>query len=473
MEPIQCDVVILGGGIAGYTAAIRAAQLGKKAVVVEKEKLGGTCLHRGCIPSKAYLQSAELFAKLSEGEKYGIRSNKMELDFERVRSRKEEIVSQLYQGLQLLMRKHKIEVIEGNGRVIGPSIFSPKSGAIAVEKANGDTVTVVGDYTILATGSRPKKLKGLPDDAKIMTSDEVLEMETLPKEILIVGGGVIGVEWASMLHDFGVQVTIVEASDRLLPQEDSAISRELEQSFKRRGIHVYTKASLRVDRVETDQEKVYAPIETADGMKGLQGDALLISVGRVGNVEGIGLENTDVAYENGVVLTNSHFQTGESHIYAVGDLAGGLQLAHAAAHEAVHAVNHCFGQAQHTYDPVKIPKCVYGRPEVASVGLSEEAARDRGFKIKIGRFPFSALGKAWVMGETEGFVKVVANEETDDLLGVHIIGARATDLIAEGALAQWLDATPWELGLVAHPHPSLSEAVGEAMLSVYGKALGI
>ncbi|CAM3565588.1 dihydrolipoyl dehydrogenase [Marinicrinis lubricantis] len=473
MEAIQCDVVILGGGIAGYTAAIRASQLGKKALVVESRKLGGTCLHRGCIPSKALLKSAELFSQMKRSSEFGIQTGELTVDFGRIQARKNEVVNQLYEGVQLLMRKNKIDVIQGKGRLMGPSIFSPNSGAVAVEMEDGEMVTVVGKSTIIATGSRPRTLTGLPQDEKIMTSDEAFQMEQLPDSIAIIGGGVIGVEWASMLNDLGVKVTLIEASDRLLPMEDEAVSREIRRIFEGRGIQVRTGASIIPERVEPGGNLVQYTIDVSGQEETLEAERMLVSVGRAANVEEIGLENTDVQVAGGVIRVNSHYQTNENHIYAVGDVNGGLQLAHAAAHEAICAVEHLTGQAAYHTPAHRIPKCIYSRPEIGSVGMTESEAKSSGRRLKTGMFPFKALGKAWVMGETEGFVKVIADADNDDVLGVHIVGAHATDLISEASLAQLLEATPWEVSLAIHPHPTLSEAISEAMLAVDGKAIGI
>lgn len=479
MSTKEYDVIVLGGGIGGYTAAIRASQLGMKAAVVERDKMGGTCLHRGCIPSKALLRSAELYETMKNSAAYGIMAEHVRLDFQAVQQRKDQIVSQLYNGLQFLMKKHKIDIFTGNGRVVGPSIFSPRSGSLAVEaETEEECVTLVAPHTILATGSRPSHLPGLQADGeRILTSDDALELRELPTSAVIIGGGVIGCEWASMLQDFGVQVTVVEAADRLLSSEDRDVSRELERLYKRRGIEVYTQSKLDIQSVEKTGEAVALTITRKDKPVRLQADMMLVAVGRQANVDGIGLENTDVRVEHGFIQVNEHFQTTESHIYAIGDCIGGYQLAHAAAHEAVAAVEHLAGvkKAVGVHGPASsalIPRCVYARPETASVGWTEEEAIQRGHQVKVGKISFQALGKALVHGQHDGFVKVVADQVTNDLLGVHMIGPHVTDLIAEAGIAQLLDATPWELSQFAHPHPSLSEALAEAMLAVDGRALG-
>lgn len=474
MSTKQVDVVILGGGTGGYVAAIRAAQLGKTVAVVEKDKLGGTCLHRGCIPSKALLRSAEVLHDMLRSREFGIKAESVELDFELVQARKDNIVKQLHQGVEYLMKKNKIEIFTGEGRVIGPSIFSPRSGSIAVELNNGESITIVAEHTIIATGSRPRLIPGIEIDGSIvMTSDEALLQEQLPKSIVIVGGGVIGVEWASMFNDFGVEVSVVEAGPRLVPTEDEAISKELEKLFKQRNILVYTHALLDAESVSTTDQGVSFRVKQGDKEIALSADKMLVSIGRIANTDGLGLENTDVRVENGVIKVNANMQTTEAHIYAIGDVNGGLQLAHVAAHEGVQAVEHLCGLAVHGTPDAWVPKCIYTRPEIASVGLTEQQANEQGHQIKTGTFPFKAIGKALVYGETEGFIKVIADKETDDLLGVHMIGPHVTDYISEAALAHVLEATPWEIAKTIHPHPTLSEGLAEAMLAVDGKAIGM
>lgn len=471
---ITCDVAILGGGTGGYVAAIRAAQLGKDVVIIEQDKLGGTCLHRGCIPSKSLLRSAEVYAEMKESESYGIEVEGVRLSFAKVQRRKEEIVEKLHQGVQYLMRKNKIRVVQGAGRVIGPSIFSPRSGAVAVELPDGEMETVVPSHLIIATGSRPRHLPGLePDGVHVLTSDHALLMEELPSSMIIVGGGVIGVEWASMLNDFGVKVTVVEASDRLLPAEDEDIGKEMSRLLTNRGVSVMTGAELLTDSFKAEEEQVHIQVRHKGTEHTLKADKMLLSVGRVGNADDIGLENTDVRVDKGLIAVNEFMQTTEPHIYAIGDVIGGLQLAHAASHEGITAVNHLAGERVMPYRNEWIPRCIYTRPEAASVGLTEKQAEERGHEIKIGKFPFQAIGKALVQGTSEGFVKVVADRSTNDILGVHMIGPHVTELIGEAALAQVLDATPWEVGSAVHAHPTLSEIMGEAMLAVDGKAMGM
>ncbi|WP_055107701.1 dihydrolipoyl dehydrogenase [Paenibacillus ihumii] len=471
---ITCDVAVLGGGTGGYVAAIRAAQLGKQVIIIEQDKLGGTCLHRGCIPSKALLRSAELYSQMKDSASYGIETKGLSLVFPKVQERKQGIVDQLHQGVQYLMRKHKIEVIYGKGRVIGPSIFSPKSGAVAVELHDGEMETIVPGHLIIATGSRPRVLPGLePDGRHVLSSDEALLLEELPASMLIVGGGVIGVEWASLLHDFGVKVTVIEAASQLLPNEDEEVGRELQKQLQRRGIEILTGYQVQADTAEKDDAGIAITAIQAGNAVRLQADKLLVSIGRQANVENIGLENTDIALHQGFIRVNDSMQTTEPHIYAIGDCIGGLQLAHAASHEGLVAVHHLAGEPTHGYNVRHVPRCVYSRPEVASVGLTEKEAREQGMEVKIGKVPFSAIGKALVHGDKDGFVKIIADRHSDDIVGVHMIGTHVTELVNQAALAQVLDATPWEIGQAVFAHPSLAEILGEASLAVDGKAIGI
>lgn len=466
------DFVILGGGPGGYTAAIRAAQLGKTVALVEKDKLGGTCLHRGCIPSKALLRSAEVYALAKESESFGVETGEVSLNIGKVHARKRQLVEQLHKGVEFLMKKNKIDVYIGNGRVTGPSIFSPRSGAVAVELADGDSVLLAGDKLIIATGSRPRLLPGLEADGeRILTSDEALALEALPESLIIVGGGVIGVEWASMMNDFGVDVTIVEYADRLLPQEDADVSRELERLFNKRKIKVVTGAKVLPETVAAADGGVTLQAKVKGKAETFRAEKMLVAVGRMANGDGLGLENTDVQVEEGVIRVNASLQTKEPHIYAIGDVIGGLQLAHAASSQGISAVEHACGLAAEPPAPERIPRCIYSRPEVASVGLTEAEAKERGHEVKTGKFSFKALGKALVLGETDGFAKVVADAASGDILGVHLIGPHVTDMISEAALAQLLEAVPWEVGRTIHPHPTLSEALAEAMLAVDGRAI--
>lgn len=468
------DIVILGGGTGGYIAAIRAAQLGKSVAIVERDKLGGTCLHRGCIPSKALLRSAEVHHIMQDSESYGISTTGVELKFDKVQNRKQAIVDQMHAGIQYLMKKNKIDVYRGHGRIMGASIFSPRAGAVSVELADGEIEVLVPQNLIVATGSKPRSLPGItPDGQYVLTSDEALQLEELPKSIIIIGGGVIGVEWASMLNDFGVDVTVVEYDKRIVSGEDEEVSKELQRLFRKRGIKTLTGTKVLSESLQTEDGKIKLQAEQNGSIIELEADKLLLSVGRQAIVEGFGLENTGVKVERGVIVVNEYMQTAESHIYAIGDCIGGLQLAHTAMHEGVVAVEHICGLNPRAAAAHQVPKCTYTRPEIASVGWTESAAKEQGYDVKVGKFSFKAIGKAHVYGAADGFVKVVADRHTNDLLGVHIIGPNATDYISEAALAQLLNATPWEVAMTIHPHPTLSEAIAEAMLAVDGRALSM
>ncbi|WP_100010717.1 dihydrolipoyl dehydrogenase [Lentibacillus sediminis] len=466
------DLVVLGGGTGGYVAAIRASQLGMQVAVVEKAELGGTCLHRGCIPSKALLRSAEVYRQTKEAADYGVDTKDTTLNFPKVQERKQRIIQSLHQGVQGLMKKGKIDVYEGFGRILGPSIFSPIPGTISIEYANGEENTMlVPKNVLIATGSKPKSLPGLEfDSTYVMSSDDALSMEELPEKIVIVGGGVIGIEWASMLADFGVEVTVIEYLERILPTEDVAIAKEVEKQLKEKGVSFIKGAKVLPDTLQKENG-VTVKAEIGDKEETFQADRMLISVGREANTTNIGLENTDIVVDNEVIQTNSYYQTKESHIYAIGDVIGGMQLAHVASHEGIIAVEHMADKKPLPMDYDSVSSCIYSSPEAASVGLTEQQAKEKGFDIKTGKFPFKAVGKALVHGESDGFVKIIMDKKTEDLLGVHMVGPHVTDMISEAGLAKVLDATPWEIAHTVHPHPTLSEVIGEAALAVEGKQI--
>ncbi|SFF93943.1 dihydrolipoyl dehydrogenase [Sporolactobacillus nakayamae] len=467
------DLVLLGGGTGGYVAAIRASQLGLKTAIVEKDALGGTCLHKGCIPTKTLLRSAEVYDQIKKSSAFGIDVSEVALRFEKIQERKQTIVEKLHHGIQQLMKKGKIDVYNGLGRMLGPSIFSPLPGTISVEFADGrENEILTSKNVILATGSRPRSLNGLViDGIHVLTSDEALNLNECPKSIVIVGGGVIGVEWASMLADFGAAVTIVEYSDRIIPTEDKTLSITLARSLKKRGIKIVTSAQVLPETLEKN-EGVTISAKIGDQLQTFSAEKMLVSVGRLPNTEDIGLSNTSIETDRGYIKTNAFGQTKESHIYAIGDVIGGLQLAHVASHEGIKAVEHLAGLPVEPLHSELVPRCIYTHPEIASIGLTEAQAKKE-HVVKVGKVPFGAIGKALVYGDSEGFAKVVADKTTNDLLGIHIYGPHATDLIGEAAVAKLLDATPWELSEAIHPHPTLSEIIGEAALAVDGRAIHI
>ncbi|MEH7120329.1 dihydrolipoyl dehydrogenase [Neobacillus vireti] len=461
----EYDIVIIGGGPGGYVAAIRASQLGLKVAVVEKGKIGGTCLHAGCIPSKALLRSAELYAQTKNARAFGIIAPEVGLDFSLVQNRKEDIKDRLFKGIQHLMKKGKIDVYEGKGSIL-------ESKDVLIQLNNEEEDVIVSPRNILiATGSRPRTFQGLEADEKyVMTSDEALEMETLPKSIVIVGGGVIGIEWASMLVDFDVQVTVLEYADRILPTEDKDVSKEMQRLLKKKGVKIVTGARVLSESLEKG-EGVSIKAEHKGKEVSYSADKLLVSVGRLPNVEGIGLDKTLVEMNGMFIKTNEFYQTKEPNIYAIGDCIGGLQLAHVASHEGLIAVEHMAGENPNVLDPTLVPKCVYCSPEVASVGLTEDEAKESGYQVKTGKFSFRAIGKALVLGESDGFIKLVVEEGTDKLLGAHMVGPHVTDMITEVGLARVLNATAMDIAHTIHPHPTLSEAVGEAVLALDGMAI--
>ncbi|WP_101844187.1 dihydrolipoyl dehydrogenase [Halobacillus sp. Marseille-P3879] len=468
----EYDLVVLGGGTGGYVAAIRASKLGLKVAVVEKGKMGGTCLHRGCIPSKALLRSAEVFRQTQLAEEFGVETNSPVLNFVKVQERKQAIVDTLHKGVQGLMKKGEIDIYEGFGRILGPSIFSPSAGTISVELNNGEeNEMLIPKNVLIATGSSPRTLPGLEvDGSYVMTSDEALNMQDLPDSIIIVGGGIIGIEWASMLADFGVEVTVLEYLPTILPTEDEDISKEIMKHMKQKGITVITDIRVLSESLKIDGNVVIQGESNGETYT-FEADRMLVSVGRSANVTNIGLENTDIELDNGVIQTNKYYQTKESHIYAIGDVIGGMQLAHVASHEGITAVQHMADKNPHVINYDQVPSCIYSNPEAASVGLTEKQAEDQGYEVKVGRFPFKANGKALVFGESEGFVKIIADKHSDDLLGVHMVGPHVTDMITEAGLAKVLDATPWEIAETIHPHPTLSEAIGESAMAVDGNQI--
>jgi len=461
----EYDVVIIGGGTGGYVAAIRASQLGLKAAIVEKGKLGGTCLHSGCIPSKALLRSAEVYAQTKDARQYGVIAQGVGLDFSQVQARKEEITERLFKGVQHLVQKGKIDVYDGKG-----SIMQAKDVLVELNNEQGEIILSPKNI-VIATGSRPRSLPGLEVDGQyVLTSDQALQMEALPKSMIIVGGGVIGIEWASMLVDFGVQVTVIEYADRILPTEDKDVSKEIQRLMKKKGVKVVTGAKVLPDTLEKG-EGVSIIAEHKGKNTPFSADKILVSVGRLPNTEGIGLDKTAIELASIYIKTNEFYQTNEPNIYAIGDVIGGLQLAHVASHEGIIAIEHMAGENPIPLDATLIAKCVYSSPEVASVGLTEEEAKSKGFIIKNGKFSFRAIGKALVFGKSDGFVKLVVEEGTNKLLGAHIVGSHATDMITEAGLALVLNATAMDIVHTIHPHPTLTEAIGEAALAVDGNEI--
>ncbi|SDB92003.1 dihydrolipoamide dehydrogenase [Pelagirhabdus alkalitolerans] len=461
------DLVILGGGIGGYTSAIRAKQLGLTVALVEADKLGGTCLHKGCIPSKVFLKSASVYQTISKSDDFGIESGDVGIHLGAIQNRKNQVINTLYEGVKHLMKKHKIDIFDGFGRLLGPSIFSPVAGAVSVEfDDERENEVLVGENVIIASGSKPKSLSNLPFDHKfVLSSDDMFYLDQLPFSIVIVGGGVIGIEWASMLADFDVQVTVVEAASSILPEFDHDLSNELRNRLQKKGITIYEETKVR--NYKQTNQTLSVEIENNAETINLEAERLLVSVGREANIEQIGLENTSIQLtESNTIKVNENYQTKESHIYAIGDCIGGAQLAHVAGNEGKIAVGHLANQLENELYSKLVVGCVYSSPEVAMVGLTENEAKQQGLDIIVKKCPFSAIGKAHINGDYSGFIKLIVDRQSKDVIGVHMIGSTVTELISEAGLSMILNAEASEIASLAHPHPSLSEAFQEASLSI-------
>ena len=467
------DLIVLGAGTGGYSAAFRAAQLGMRVALVDSSKIGGTCLHVGCIPTKALLESSEFYARLKKAKDFGIvLEGKSGFDYATIAARRDQVVKRMWTGLKGLVDKNKVTWIAGRARFDGPTTIR-----IAVVGADGaptgeDRVVTAKDV-IIATGSRVKSLPGLvPDGRRIITSDDVTTKADLPKSIAIIGAGAVGSEFASFFHDLGVSVTLLEYLPGIIPLEDKDASLALERSFTRRGIKVVTKARFDTKSVRVDDEGVTITVGPDGGAaEELRIEQLLVATGRAPNTENLGLEKTKVELERGFIKVDGWMHTAEPHVYAIGDAIGGLMLAHVAAHEGIVAVHEIAGEGPEAIDYDHQPRATYTHPQVASIGLTEQQCVERGIAIKKGVFNFGAIGKAVIIGETEGFAKVIADAETDEVLGVHLVGPNVTDLIAEAALGMTLEATAWEIGAATHPHPTLAEVIGEAAMAVAGRQI--
>jgi dihydrolipoamide dehydrogenase len=458
------DLIVVGGGPGGYVAAIRAAQLGMKAAVVEREHLGGVCLNWGCIPTKALLRSSEIYHLLHRLDDFGFSAKDISFDAGKVVARSRAVAKQLSNGVAYLLRKNKVTVFDGQGCLAG-------QGRLAVAKDGNPVAELAAEHIVLATGARARSLPGIePDGERVWTYKEAMVPPAIPKSLLVVGSGAIGIEFASFYHDMGAEVTVVEVLDRVLPVEDEEISAFARKSFEKQGIKIHTAAT--VAALERSGEGVSARIE-ADG-KSLEGNAerVILAVGIVGNVEDIGLENTGVVVDRTHIVVDEWLRTGEPGIYAIGDVVGSPWLAHKASHEGVICVEHIAGVNDvHPLDVRNIPACTYCRPQVASVGLTEKAARDAGYEVKVGHFPFIGNGKAIALGEPEGMVKTVFDGKTGELLGAHMIGAEVTELIQGYTIAKTLETTETDLIRTIFPHPTLSETMHEAVLDAYGRAI--
>lgn len=466
------DVIVLGSGPGGYPAAIRASQLGLKVAIIEKESLGGVCLNWGCIPTKALLKSANVYDYLKHASDYGITATGVEKNFGGVVKRSRGVAEKMSKGVQFLMRKNKIDVVMGYGKI-------KAKGQVEVTAADGSKQVVEGKYIIIATGGRGRVLPNLPvDGKKIIGYREAMVLPEQPKSIIIVGSGAIGCEFGYFYNSMGTKVTIVEFLPKIVPVEDDDISKELEKAFKKQGITVMTNAS--VESVDTAGEGVKAKVKQQDGSYvTLEADLVLSAVGVVANIENIGLEELGIKTEKGKIVVDKYGQTNVAGIYAIGDATPGQALAHVASKEAINAAEAIaynekkFAHLPEALDYNNIPGCTYCTPEIASVGMTEKAAKEAGYELKVGKFPFMASGKASAAGATDGFVKVIYDAKYGELLGVHMIGMNVTDMIAEAVVARKLETTAHEILGAVHPHPTMSEAFKEATAMAYGEAIDI
>lgn len=459
------DLVVIGGGPGGYVAAIRASQLGMRTALVEASHLGGVCLNWGCIPTKALLRSAEVHRLVRHADRYGLKVSGLEVDFTKVIERSRAVSKQLSQGVKGLLRKNKVSVIDGWGKLAG-------KGRITVEVDGKVTQNLSAKHIVLATGARARVLPGLEPDGKVVwTYKEAMVPDAMPKSLLVVGSGAIGTEFASFYNDLGARVTLVEVVDRILPVEDEEISTMARKAFEAQGVKILTGAT--VTKLEKSKSNVKATIRASDGKEEQHVfDRAIMAVGIVANTDNIGLENTKVKLERGQIVTDEWLQTGEPGIYAIGDVAGAPWLAHKASHEGVICVEKLAGVGDvHPLDKRNIPGCTYSHPQIASVGLTERAAKEAGYEVRVGRFPFIGNGKAIALGEPDGLVKTVFDARTGELLGAHMIGAEVTELVQGFGIARTLEATEAELMHTVFPHPTLSEMMHESVLDAYGRAI--
>ncbi len=463
------DVAIIGSGPAGYTAAIRAGQYGLKTALIEKDGfLGGTCLHVGCIPTKALLFNAELWDHLKEAKEFGIEGvDARKLNWAAIQERKSKIVAKHTKGLEFLMKKNKVETIRGYGKLTGPA----QNGVLTVELANdGKTSHLKANNILLATGSEARMLPGLEVDDRVLTNIEILSLKEMPKSLVIVGAGAVGVEFASIYRSFGCEVTLVEMLPRLVPVEDEEVSKELARVYRKRGINFHT--SAKVEKIDKTKTGIAVTISAEGKQQKIEAEKILIAVGRKPRTENLGLEKTKIKPERGFVQVDSWMHTAEPGVYAVGDIVlGSPQLAHVGAMEALVAVAKIAGKPAKPINPEHIPGATYCHPEIGSVGLTEAKAREAGYNVKVGKFPFTANSRASIVGQHEGFIKIVSDAEYGEILGVHIIGPQATELIAEAVAAMELEATVEDLMWTIHAHPTLAEAMLDAVNSVYGMAI--
>ena len=456
------DILVLGSGPGGYVTAIRASQLGLKTAIIEKESLGGVCLNWGCIPTKALLKSAQVFDYLKHASDYGLKVTDYDKDFDAVVNRSRNVAAGMSKGVQFLMKKNKIDIINGFGTLLPNKQVSVSSD---------DTTTVyAGKNIIIATGARSRELPSLPQDGvKVIGYREAMTLSKQPKKLIVVGSGAIGIEFAHFYNAMGTEVTVVEFQDRIVPVEDEEVSKQLERSFKKAGITIMTTAE--VTHVDTKGKGVTATIKTAKGEETLKADVVLSAVGIKTNIENIGLQDVGIAVDRDKILVNDFYQTNLPGYFAIGDVTSGQALAHVASAEGILCVEKIAGHNLEPLDYGNIPGCTYSYPEIASVGMTEAQAKEKGYELKVGKFPFSASGKAQASGTTDGFVKVIFDAKYGEWLGCHMIGAGVTDMIAEAVLGRKLETTGHEVLKAVHPHPTMSEAMMEAVADAYDEVI--
>jgi dihydrolipoamide dehydrogenase len=459
---MKYDIIVLGSGPGGYVTAIRASQLGFKTAIIEKENLGGVCLNWGCIPTKALLKSAQVFDYLKHATDYGLNVSGYDKDFGAVVARSRNVADGMSKGVQFLMKKNKIDVIEGTGKL--------KPGKKVDVTAGGSVTEYSADHIIIATGARSRELPNLPQDGKkVIGYRQAMTLPAQPKSMIVVGSGAIGVEFAHFYNSMGTEVTIVEYMPNIVPVEDEDISKQMERSMKKAGVKIMTNAS--VEKIDTSGNGVKATVKTAKGEETLEAEILLSAVGIKTNIENIGLEECGIATDRDKILVNAYYQTNVPGYYAIGDVVPGQALAHVASAEGITCVEKIAGMHVDPIDYGNIPGCTYASPEIASVGLTEKQAKEKGYELKIGKFPFTASGKAKAAGTPDGFVKVIFDAKYGEWLGCHMIGAGVTDMIAEAVIARKLETTGHEVLKTVHPHPTMSEAVMEAVADAYGEVI--
>lgn len=457
------DVVVIGGGPGGYVAAIRAAQLGLKTAIVEEKHMGGICLNWGCIPTKALLRSAEVYHLMQHCEQFGIKAKGVEFDFGAIIKRSRDVASQLSGGISKLMKKNKVEVFDGRGKLNG-------KGAIKVEKDGAKIADIAAKHIIIATGARARVLPGFePDGKQVLTYKEAMVPETMPKSLLVIGSGAIGIEFASFYKNLGADVTVAEIADRVLPVEDAEISTIARKSFEAQGMKIHTGTTVK--SLNKGKDSVTAILEKDGKTTEIKVERVIVAVGIIPNSENMGFEGTKVKLERGHIKTNEWCETDEKGVYAIGDVAGAPWLAHKASHEGVICVEKIAGLHAHPMKKENIPGCTYCTPQVASVGLTEEKAKEGGRKVKVGRFPYMGNGKAIALGEPQGLIKTVFDEATGELLGAHMIGAEVTELLGSFLVGKTMEATEADFMHTIFPHPTLSEMMHESVLDAFGKVL--